>query len=287
MKPPLVVYHKDCSDGFCCAWLMRRVWPDAEFVAAQYGDPPPDATDRNVFILDFSYKRPVMMEMFHKAKSVVALDHHKTAQADLDGILDEYARQTEFKEGTQFPKVVFDMTKSGARLTLEHLASRFTGFSNPNWLVDYTEDRDLWRWKLPQSREVNAALRSYPFDFEVWDRFHGFRSPEGLALEGEAILRAEQQQVRLHAARAWEAEIAGHRVPVVNATVLMSEIGNELCRGKPFSATFFLRDDGMIVFSLRSDENGLDVSEIARRFGGGGHKHAAGFQTTQPVMTDL
>jgi uncharacterized protein len=269
VKPPLVIYHKDCADGFCCAWLMRRAWSDAEFLAAQYGDPPPDVADRHVFILDFSYKRDVIIEMSQKARCLVVLDHHKTALAELQGL----------SAGSDAGLIRFDMAKSGGRLTWEYLQVRFQGWDRlpAPWLVDYTEDRDLWRWKKPQSREVNAALRSYPFDFDVWNQLHSFRSPDTLATEGEAILRAERQLVASHVARAVETEVAGYRVLAVNATVLQSEIGNELAKGRPFGATFFVRGDGARVWSLRSDDAGLDVSEVARRRGGGGHPRAAGF----------
>ena len=43
----------------------------------------------------------------------------------------------------------------------------------------YLEDRDLWRWKLPASRQVSAAIASYPFDFEVWNHLAGGLEGEG------------------------------------------------------------------------------------------------------------
>jgi hypothetical protein len=46
-------------------------------------------TGLDVAIVDFSYKRPVMVELASKAKSILVLDHHKTAQADLDGLSKE------------------------------------------------------------------------------------------------------------------------------------------------------------------------------------------------------
>jgi hypothetical protein len=49
----------------------------------------------------------------------------------------------------------------------------------------------------------------------------------------------------------------------------------ETARCEPTNRRFMLPKH---VFSLRSSANGLDVSEIARSFGGGGHRHAAGFR---------
>jgi nanoRNase/pAp phosphatase (c-di-AMP/oligoRNAs hydrolase) len=78
--------------------------------------------------------------------------------------------------------------------------------------------------------------------------------------------------------KAWIVEIDGHKIPQVNATVLYSEIAEVLCHGHPFGACWFMRADGKQQWSLRSDDKGVNVAEIAQRFGGGGHAHAAGFE---------
>lgn len=287
---PLVIYHAGCLDGFCCAWLFHLAFPDADFHAAYYGTDPPDVTGRShVYVADFSYKRPVMLDI-HCAclGKLTVLDHHKTAEEDLK----DFDIEAHSLTGVM-PTVVFDMAKSGGRLTWDYLKEeglfrRMPAFERVNhmnngkssWLVDYTEDRDLWRWTLPESRAVNAALRSHPFDFGVWDKLeaHHHMDLHMLVAEGNAILRAERQLVEQHVKHAREVDVLGYRVPCVNATALVSEIGNELCRGKPFSLTYFDRGDGFRVYSLRSSEDGVDVSEIAKRFGGGGHRNAAGFQ---------
>lgn len=45
----------------------------------------------------------------------------------------------------------------------------------------------------------------------------------------------------------------------------------------PVALGWWQRFDGKFQFSLRS-RGDIDVSEIAKKFGGGGHKNAAGFQ---------
>jgi nanoRNase/pAp phosphatase (c-di-AMP/oligoRNAs hydrolase) len=143
--------------------------------------------------------------------------------------------------------------------------------------VDYTADRDLWRWALPDSREVNAALRSYPLDFEVWDRLWAEESPESLKRDGAAILRAEEVTIQVHIDRAREIDFDGYKVLSVNATSLFSEIAGRLSAGRPFGMCWFERD-GVRQYSLRSRDDGVDVSEIAKAHGGGGHAKAAGFE---------
>jgi oligoribonuclease NrnB/cAMP/cGMP phosphodiesterase (DHH superfamily) len=269
MDKPLVLYHANCWDGFGAAWVARKALGDIEAVPVQYGQDPPDVTGREVYILDFSYKRSVMIVLWQQARRLVCLDHHKTAAEEL---ADLYPTG-----GGDDGLIRFDMNKSGGRLAWEYF---FTPGRASPWLVDYTEDRDLWRWKLPCSREVNAALRSYDLDFKVWDclvQADPRVNPE-LPREGSAILRREQQIIDEHIAHAREVEMDGHKILAVNATVLFSDIAGELAKGRPFGACWFERPDGKRQWSLRSAPDGVDVSEIAKQRGGGGHKHAAGFE---------
>jgi uncharacterized protein len=274
-----VLYHGGCWDGFCAAWVARGVLKgEVEYIPVQYGQPPPIIEPGSrLYILDFSYSREQLFRWWtpgpDAVERLVVLDHHKTAREALQGFDEECVAN-----GMDVPHIVFDMSKSGARLAWEHFYGT-SGKPCPG-VVEYVEDRDLWRWALPKSREVNACLRSYPLDFDLWDDF-GRLSAEELAQRftapGEAILRRERQIVEDHLRHAREVELGGHRVLVVNATVLISEIAGELAKGRPFGACFWV-GDGKRVWSLRSTEGGVDVSEVARSKGGGGHARAAGFE---------
>lgn len=268
LSKALVLYHGACADGFCAAWAAHKAMGDsAEYLPVHYGQPASDVRGRDVYLLDFSYKRPVMRELLSQSSGVTVLDHHKTASAELAGLTADNLH------------VTFDMGKSGGRLAWEYF--------HPNepapWLVDYTEDRDLWRWVLPDSREVNAALASHPHDFATWGRLAQLRPsyvPEwdDFVNEGVAILRYQSQQVEGAVKNAVEIDLDGHKVLCVNCTHLTSEIAGRLAEGRPFGAAYFIRSDGRKQWSLRSRDGGLDVSEIARRHGGGGHRNAAGFE---------
>ena len=292
MNNPIVLYHGNCWDGFCAAWLLRKVYPDAEFIPVQYGQEPPEvANDKNrpLFVVDFSYPRNVMFRLgAMRPERLIVLDHHKTAQAALDGLSEELACNN-----CGSCEVVFDMNKSGARITWEwiwrnHFGKKYSSLLNVEtgevlyqdgapWLVNYTEDRDLWRWKLPHSKAITTCLRSHPLDFKLWDIFEQI-DPKTLISEGEAILRSEATMIENHVRHAREIEMDGHKILAVNATVLFSDIAGELAKGRPFGAAYFDRGDGKRQWSLRSTDSGVDVSEIARAHGGGGHRNAAGFE---------
>lgn len=280
----LCIYHGNCDDGFGAAWAVRRgLGPDVEFFAASYQAPPPDVTDRKVVIVDFSYKRPVLEEMAKSAASILILDHHKTAAEDLSGFAPPPADLPGHKAWLPTSGVYarFDMNRSGAGLAWDHFVS-----DTRTPLIDYLEDRDLWTKKLPGVDEFTAALRSYPQDFEVWDKFF---VPD-LIKEGVAIQRYYRNLIEQHKRHFFFRRIAGHYVPVVNASLFMaSELAGELADGYPFAAIYaesFDDEAGHLIatFSLRSRKEGADVSEIAKGFGGGGHKNAAGFRIPVAVL---
>lgn len=269
---PLVLYHANCNDGFCAAWAAwRKFGSDADYLPVQYGQEPPDVTGRLVFILDFSYKRPVLLKMASKAAGIVVLDHHKTAMTDLVG-------GYELSDGPRLLAngltVRFDMNKSGGRLAWEN----FHPNQPPPWLVDYTEDRDLWRWKLEESREVNACLASWPRTFEEWDKLaFDTTAVAHFAEQGSAILRYQSQLIDSICVSASEIDLDGYRILAANTSCLFSEVAGKLAVGRPFGAAYFFRNDGKLQWSLRSSDDGIDVSEIAKKHGGGGHVRAAGF----------
>lgn len=282
MTPDICIYHgPGCMDGLVAAWAIWKRFPDIEFVAAQYGNAPPDVVGKHVLITDFSYKLPMIMEMAKSAKSITILDHHRTAQADLAPFaVDDITALLilEVLEKQRMPvQALFDMDKSGARLAWEWA---FPGVSAP-MLVQHVEDRDLWRFNLAGTREVHAFLASLPETFEKVDELNDIflRQPSQIFTAGMALLRQHDKDIdRMIEIGRQMRTICGYDVPVVNAPPWMaSDLGNKLAVGHPFAASFYQTSSGMWSFSLRSATDGLDVSEIATKFGGGGHQHAAGF----------
>ena len=260
----LCIYHGNCADGFTAAWSVYKALGDTvEFYKGVYGEPVPDVTDREVIIVDFSYKRDVLTEMAKKAKSILILDHHKTAKADIQPLIDDSTVQG-----------IFDMNRSGAMIAWEYF--------NPNerapMLVQYAQDRDLWRFELEGSREYSAAVFSYDYTFENWDML-ARRPATELINEGKVLERKHfkdiEELLKLCKTRM---VIGGFDVPVANMPhQFASDACHIMAKGEPFAATYYINEQGRTIFSLRSSEDGEDVSAIASQYGGGGHKHASGF----------
>ena len=268
--PNRLILHHDDEDGFTAAWIVWRICRELNIVdgttfhAVQYGNKPPDVTGKHVYILDFSWPRADLEKMQKQAKSLVVLDHHKTAEEELRGM-----------EGC-----IFDVTKSGARLTWEYFS--LEGPKPAPTLVEYVEDRDLWKFELEASREINAAIKSYNRTFANWEMLHLrlTQARAGLVSEGKAILRYQAKEIQTVTYDCDRISLDGKKtfVPCANVTgSIISEAGQFLAMSEPYSVVFY-RTRTHTVFCLRSGLNGADVGEIARKFGGGGHKHAAGFQ---------
>lgn len=265
MGQPLCIYHGHCADGFSAAWVVRRFYGNGrvELVPGVYQQAPPDVAGRDVVVVDFSYPRPVLLEMARVARSILILDHHASAERELQDLPENV-------------RAVFDMERSGARMAWDH----FFPDQGPPRLLSHVQDRDLWRFKLAFTREVNAALFSYPYDFEVWDRLMASDCHK-LVRDGRAILRKQAKDIEeLIGASLRLMAIGGLEVPVANLPyTLASDACHEMCAGDdvPFAASYMDGPQGR-SFSLRSRPGGADVSLIAAQYGGGGHVHAAGFK---------
>ena len=289
---PLCIYHGNCADGFGAAWAVWKFFGDGnvDFHPGVYQEPPPDVAGRDVVMVDFSYKRPVLEEMSRSANTVLILDHHKTAAEDLEGYpppldgpynpaaMEQWQRECNAPNATH---ALFDMDRSGAGITWDY----FHEDKARPALIDHIEDRDLWRFKLDGTREIQAAIFSYPYDLKVWDAFmlgdHGGGIIDELRTEGAAIERKHHKDV------AELVEVCKRRMVIGGHTVwgaslpytLTSDAGHLMCgveNAGPFAACYWDTPEGR-VFSLRSVGE-FDVGEIAKSYGGGGHRNASGFR---------
>jgi uncharacterized protein len=258
-----ILYHANCKDGFGAAWAAyQHFGATAQYIPVNYGEPIPKIEDGDdVFIVDFSYSKDILLPLAERCNLKV-IDHHKTAFEALTGL--NFA--------------TFDMNKSGAVLTWEYF---FPDREAPNLLL-YIQDRDLWRWNMPCSKEFSASLNSWPVTFQDWDSIaKNIKNGADFDIflqEGKAILRHINGVVENKTKQAIIKEWKGFvNVATMNLTEYISETCHNILQvtEASFVATYFDAEDKRI-WSLRS-RGDVDVSAIAKQFGGGGHKAAAGF----------
>lgn len=274
MNRPLVIYHGNCADGFSAAWCFWRKYRDgADYVAGVYQQDPPDVTGRDVYLVDFSYKRAVVERMLTQANSVCLIDHHKTAIEDLQPLFMQDSWTGEPKQLAHFT----DLNRSGATLAWDYL---FPGEDRP-LLLGHVEDRDLWRFKLAGTREIQALVFSHEYSFETWDKLMSADQVELLKMTaaGAAIERKHHKDVaELVAVCKRRMVIGAYDVPVASLPYTMvSDAAHLMAQGEPFAACYWDTSEGR-VFGLRATDEGVDVSDVAKQYGGGGHAKAAGFK---------
>jgi uncharacterized protein len=284
MNKALVIYHANCDDGFGAAFAFWKYaakdYDSVSYHPASYGSEPPEVDkDTSVYILDFSYHPNIIMELAEKSKLVHLLDHHKTAKEGWDSYR---------FDGDQFVlpsnlTIDFDMNRSGAMMMYYYVANDASCYK----LFEFLQDRDLWRFQNPDTKFFTQYLRSYPQDFEVWSaiasRLNYADEYARIMEAGEALERRFNQMCQeILATNCKEIWLNGIKGLSCNAPgIFASEVGHLLAdQSGSFGATWYNNRNGDIIFSLRSIGE-FDVSAIAKSFGGGGHRNAAGFRITQ------
>ncbi|MDI6717832.1 MAG: DHHA1 domain-containing protein [Patescibacteria group bacterium] len=265
MKKITVIYHNDL-DGFVAALAAWKKFKNkAGYFGAMYGSNgnsfiPDKIKDNDVYILDFCYAKKEMESIMASAKKMVVIDHH-------------ISRKEEVKISTDY---VYSEKNSGAVLAWKYFYPQ-----NPvPKLAQYVEDMDLWNWKMPNSKEISASFDTYDLEFKIWNKImDDFENPEKMKKyieEGKAVLKYKDKMVKKIFENAEEVIFKGEKAYTVNSPILESEIGNFINKNKKILGIIWHYKKGKIKFSLRSGGK-TDVSKLAEKFNGGGHKAASGF----------
>jgi len=264
----VVIYHANCNDGFGAAYSAWKLLGNrAEYFAANHGQPPPDVTGKRVVILDFSYNNETTKAMIDQAEELWVIDHHKSNMVELHDISNTH----------------FDMTKSGAMLAWEFF---HPGKEAPKF-ISYIQDRDLWQWELPYSKEFSAAFDMVPWDFDEYEKFEDDSVFDDAVKRGSYILAYSKTVIKKVCDKASKRKYKEYDVMVVNSSHWMSEIGASLAKDCDFAMIWYYDHDNCnYKVSLRAFHDKMDVSEISKQFGGGGHRKAAGFVLPNTIHPD-
>ena len=267
----VVIYHADCKDGFGAAYAAWKKFGDsAAYIPRKTQTPVPEGVeDKEVYIVDYSYDKATLEDLLQKNRSVVVIDHHQTAQADVES----------------FSQNVFALEHSGAVLTWQY----FHPDTPVPELLYYVEDHDLWRFALPENREYNVAIKQYPTTFADWDALIQKLEDEAFRADfiktGATLAAFEDSLVEKLMEFRERVLFEGHEVWAINAArVYRSILGNQLAalneaEGKVPIGIVYYHYGGAVHISLRSIGD-TDVAEIAERYGAGGHKNAASIRAS-------
>ena len=265
-------YHAGCPDGFGAAWAVRYAWGEtASYVSRGHDERIERGAHRGdeVAFVDIAPSNGEIANLCDETAALHIVDHHVTARDRIEGDRDIAARLRAAAHNAHF-----DLNFSGAVLAWHYWNP---GKVLPD-ILGYIEDQDLWRFKLPNSREVNAALASYPMRFATWDRLAD-ADPERLAGEGRPIVRAQRVTIDRAVDTAQIVRVGEHRIEAVAATTLRPWIGHELAtraaHGVPCGIVYNI--DGKRVDVSIYSVGDFNVAALATERGGGGHRSASGF----------
>ena len=262
----VVLYHSGCPDSFGAAYAAWKKFGDtAEYIPVKYGENPPEGlASRDVYIVDFCYESDeFMQELAGTTTKLVVLDHHESSRERVERV----------------PEHVFDTNRSGATIAWSY----FHPDTSMPRLMQYLEDGDLYRYALPETRDIFSYLLVLPFEFHAWDEL--VLGLEDDTKRGDILRKAAAYTEFFNALaqssieHAKKVRFEGYEVyfAVTHPNITMkSYVGNQLhAKLPPFALMVTAHPDGFGV-SIRGDGS-VDVSKIAAKYGGGGHPGSSGF----------
>jgi oligoribonuclease NrnB/cAMP/cGMP phosphodiesterase (DHH superfamily) len=270
------LYHND-PDGQCSGAIVRRaLGPEMTLFSLEIGDPLPwDALDAADLVVIVDYSLPLEdMERIRAHARLIWVDHHVTALDRLGDAMSDVPGKRSVEE-------------AGCVLTW---MTFFPEQPVPKAVV-FIGDRDIWRHAHPETRPFGEGfyqLDADPANDDLWNRLldDDENLVSRLIADGEILYAARLHEI--HQAiegYGFEVQFEGHRTMAINdrGTGDMGEAIRQSGYEIAYCYVETVRSNRRQTFvTLYSAE--VDVSVIARKYGGGGHRGAAGFAFERPGM---
>lgn len=312
------IHHND-DDGLCAAAIVRFYLKDkpeepSDFIMWRHGQElilPEKLNAGEVwYIVDLAMDDTIyttIIKLLAADCKVVHIDHHKSGIDYYNNLTDE--AKNAIKDVVKF----YDTGASGCMLTFlyaqmndddrknptsveidlhpNHSKYAFTNKSVPEvgdipFVVRYIDDWDI---------QTGVLADSVPFHYgfadevdkspcaDVW--MHLFTQERftitPIIQRGNAFTSIYEKDNKCAIKHGFETELLGHKCFATNSTCGDCRMFNEIRENYDLCCKFSY--DGSIqkwtYFFVSGKDNALDVSEVAKHFGGGGHAAAAGCQT--------
>ncbi len=289
-KFDVVIYHGPCSDGvsalWCSSYYLKNIGYEFESIQCKAGsDPEGDFTGKRILFVDLCPSYKFITEKCMVVKKLTILDHHKSA-------IDMYHENESALLAIDNLEIEMDADRAGCQITWDY----FFDHKVRPWFINYVGDRDLWRWQLENSKEINAAL----FENNLIDPnnlnkltellYDSENKKNKFIEQGKIILMLQKRELDIGVSKAHVAEFK-HKEKTYKIWLggnismsLRSELGNLLVKKKlpdgttpDFAAIWFYEPKlNEWWISFRGGDQSPDLSVIARELDGGGHKSASG-----------
>jgi oligoribonuclease NrnB/cAMP/cGMP phosphodiesterase (DHH superfamily) len=271
-------YHSSDLDGKCSAAIVLKAFPDCELIPINYNDPFPWdilSKDEVVYMVDFSLQPFADMLRLAELVDLTWIDHHKTAI--------EEAYNSCNGGNYQFNHLLRDGTGACA-LVWEYL------FDEPMpRAVKLLAEYDVWNHEDPDCLPFQYGLRNLDTNPEanIWaclfDEYNNPNLCKGITSDGYVILGYEAKQNAIKArAMCFTTELDGLTCLAANQGITNSKFFDSVWDSEKYDAMLLFNwRKSQWNISLYTDRPDIDVGEVAKLHGGGGHKGAAGFQCTE------
>jgi len=282
----MICFHHNDADGRCAAAIVMEAMHDLSqsgeqrYVEVDYVSVKKDALpatimpDETVYVVDFHFSPEVMELMSNITPYIHVFDHHKSAKEAI----------------AKYPKEVKchcdpENKFAGCELVWNYF---YPSIEMPT-AVKLIADRDKWAWKFGEmTANFNEGLKLYSHqpDNLIWSELLNNNRAfiDKIIQKGAICLRYRDKLCEMFRDEwSFEAELMGYKCYVMN--LMLHDVGSEMfadkineydiCVGIVFS-------NGFWKLSLRSNGK-VDVSEIAKKLGGGGHAQAAGAENLREL----
>lgn len=261
-KSVVILYHKDCADGFSGAWAAWKKFKGrAAYIPLHHKDLlPRGLIGKEIYMIDITLERDMIDQLIKDNARVTAIDHHISAES-----VTKHTQQYSYAPN-----------HSGAVLAWKY----FHPQKRVPRMLKYIEEIDLNHFTRVTPRRAMAFIETNELDFRTWNRLvAGFENKKIRARyleQGKVLLAYQDKMLSMLVENAEPVIFEKHRAHALNSPRLAVGIGNFLARLYPPVAIVWTAKNGTVSVSLRSDGT-VDVAELAAKFGGGGHRVAAGF----------
>lgn len=278
-KDIVVIHHVD-ADGHCAAAIVGCLlgFNRIQFIPMNYSWDLPnyfEPKNKTIYIVDYSLEPEIMDSISQLAKKVIWLDHHKTA---IDNI-------TKYYENTEYNFInKSDINKSGSLLTWKYC---FPNLPIPN-SVNLIDVYDRWKWhNVDDALEFHFGLLCYDTRPKLIDAqrlwrsllFDSANTTQDIIAKGRIILSYNNMRNAIMTSSVEQGSFFGYNALFINTLEGINEICSQY-NSFAFDIDIFvgyMRKKDKWYVSLRTTKSDIDVSELAKRFGGGGHPKASGF----------
>ncbi len=268
-KSIIVYYHHD-EDGFGAAWsAWKKFGNKADYLEINFDeeDAVPEYKNKEIYFLDFCPTERTIKMLSRVNKKVVIIDHHISSKSLTESV----------------PEHVYGDKNSGAVLSWKY----FHPSKKVPKLLEYIEDKDIWKWKIKNTKEILNALFLREKDFKIWNKIardlEDKEKRKKYIEEGLVMEKYKEKIISKIVNKAEKVNFDGKEAWAVNSPIFNSEVGDILVNDKNTIGLMWSYRDGEIKTGIRSKDTLADVSKIAQKFGGGGHRNAGGFSVSQKI----